>query len=340
MADDVQDRAAESGRTRVAASAVMAARAVALFVGAFGTANVVAGWVEPSLDANLWWVDLRALPAWLAQALTLAGALALLGYGLRPEQGKRLRWFAIPLVLGALWNSAVFWRLLAEGRVRSGAPLPMSLLVAGALGFVVWAAGRRPAKPRGGRLPRAAALLALTAVVALGFTVAQMICFGKTDYRRAADAVVVFGAGVRPGGAPSMALADRVRTAVGLYRAGLARKLIFSGGPGPGDVHETEAMRRLAEEAGVAPADILTDRAGLNTRATVRNTLPLLRRLGARRTLAVSHFYHLPRVKLAYRHEGVEVFTVPAEESRTLALLPYYMAREVAALWTYYLGIV
>ena len=317
-----------------------AGRAVALFFGLFGSVNVVAGWVAPSLDANIWWVDLRLLPSWLAQTFVLTGSLALAGCALRPRQGRRLRWFILPLVLAAVWNAAVVWRLLATGRVRSGAPLPMSFLVAVALGFAVWSAGRRQAPSSHGRVRRALALLGATGAVAFGFTVGQMFCFGKTDYRRRADAVVVFGAGGLAGGDPSLALSDRVRTAAGLYRAGLARKLILSGGPGPGRVHETEAMRRLAEEWGVAAEDILTDEAGLNTRSTVRNTLPLFRRFGLRRVLAVSHFYHLPRVKLAYRHAGVEVYTVPAEESRTLARLPYYMVREVAALWFYYLRVV
>ena len=55
------------------------------------------------------------------------------------------------------------------------------------------------------------------------------------------------------------------------------------------------------------------------------------------RILVVSHFYHLPRVKLAYQREGLEVYTVPAKESYMLGQMPYNMAREVAALWVYYL---
>jgi hypothetical protein len=47
--------------------------------------------------------------------------------------------------------------------------------------------------------------------------------------------------------------------------------------------------------------------------------------------------YHLPRIKLAYQRDGWEVFTVPAKESYLLRQMPYNMAREVAALWVYYL---
>ena len=51
---------------------------------------------------------------------------------------------------------------------------------------------------------------------------------------------------------------------------------------------------------------------------------------------AVSHFYHLPRIKMAYQRAGIEVYTVPARETRTLLKLPQFVAREVAAFWFYY----
>ncbi len=56
-----------------------------------------------------------------------------------------------------------------------------------------------------------------------------------------------------------------------------------------------------------------------------------------RRVIAVSNFYHLPRVKLTYQRAGIDVLTVPAKDTRTMVQLPYNMAREVAALWIYYL---
>jgi hypothetical protein len=46
---------------------------------------------------------------------------------------------------------------------------------------------------------------------------------------------------------------------------------------------------------------------------------------------------HLPRIKLAYRRQGVEVYTVPARMRFRLRREPYHVAREVAALWATYL---
>src|SRR5206468_3041201 len=106
----------------------------------------------------------------------------------------------------------------------------------------------------------------------LVFPLAQIIFFGHTDYRRRADAIVVFGARAYASGKPSPLLADRVRTACELYHEGYAATLVFSGGPGDGQVDEPHAMQRLAESLGVPESAILLDPDGLNTDATVRNT--------------------------------------------------------------------
>jgi len=165
---------------------------------------------------------------------------------------------------------------------------------------------------------------------------ALMWTFGKADYRRPADAIVVFGARAYADGRPSDALADRVHTAIALYEAGYAPRLIMSGGPGDGAFHETDTMRQMALDAGVPADAIRVDRDGLNTDATVANTPRLLASSTDARLLAVSHGYHLPRVKLAYQRAGVEVFTVPAHERYMLTKMPLLMAREVAAWWVYY----
>jgi uncharacterized SAM-binding protein YcdF (DUF218 family) len=163
-----------------------------------------------------------------------------------------------------------------------------------------------------------------------------MFCFGKTDYRRSADVAIVPGCRVYADGRPSDALKDRVRTACQLYRDGWTRKLLFSGGPGDGPISEVESMRQMAIQLGVRPEDILLDDKGVNTQATVRNSQPILKNLPASRVLVVSHFYHLPRIKLAYQRAGLEVYTVPAKENYLLRQMPYNMAREIAALWVYY----
>jgi hypothetical protein len=106
---------------------------------------------------------------------------------------------------------------------------------------------------------------------------------------------------------------------------------------GDGDIHETEAMKRLAVQLGIPADAVILDEDGLNTYATVGSTCMLFDQLNIERVLAVSHSYHLPRIKMTYQRSGREVYTVPAKETYPLTALPIYILREVAALWVYYL---
>jgi vancomycin permeability regulator SanA len=287
----------------------------------------------------LWWIDLRGLPAVVATALLLVSSILLVGFALSPPCAvwRRTLTIAFAGVLGiaALANSAEFYALLARGAVHAGIPIPLSLFICGALALILVANWRAPAVDR---KPRSLIrVLAVAAACAVCFPVAQMLFFGKTDYRRPADVAVVLGARVYADGRLSDALSDRVRTACQLYRTGLVRRLVMSGGPGDGTIDEPDAMKRAAIGEGVKAEDIWLDKAGVNTEATVRNTERLFQRWHATRILVVSHAYHLPRVKLAYQRDGWDVFTVPAKETYFLRQMPFNMAREVVALWFYYL---
>lgn len=317
-------------------AAFHAARAGAMFLGGFALLNLVGGLARPTLDANIWWIDCSALPAWLAQPLLWAGAVLLVAFAVRPRlSGRRRavsRWTVCILAALAAANAAHVCALWAAGAIRPAMPVPFSAIVSAVLALIFVEMGA-DAPTRRITLRGAIASLVVCGVL---FALGQMYCFGKTTYDRKTDAVVVFGAGAYPDGRCSDALADRVRTACRLYRQGRAGTLIFSGGPGMGEVHETEAMRRLANRLGVPDDAILLDTGGVNTRATVTNTSEMIAAGRFRTVSAVSHFYHLPRVKMAYQRRGVEVYTVPARERTVLRAMPWYVAREVAAWWAYY----
>jgi len=313
------------------------ARGTALFLSGFSLLNSLVRFLSPQFDANLWWIDVRLLPHALAHALLFVTGAFLFVFAIWPRCApwRRSLTLASLLVIAAiaLVNSAVFWVLLARGSIRALMPVPFSMLVVGAslwIGIVV----RKNSEPDA---RRRLATVGAFALCCLAFPVLQVFCFGHTDYRRQADVAVVFGARTYADGRPSMALADRVRTACGLYHQGLVSRLIFSGGPGDGAVHETEAMRRLAQSLGVPDDVIALDRHGLSTAATIRNTTLALQGTAESRVVAVSEFYHLPRIKLGYHAAGREVYTVPATPSHWARNWPLRsILREVAAFWTYY----
>ena len=53
--------------------------------------------------------------------------------------------------------------------------------------------------------------------------------------------------------------------------------------------------------------------------------------------IAVSHFYHLPRIKMAFQRKGADAFTSPCVQNPVMSGLPRMMAREVLAIWWYYI---
>jgi vancomycin permeability regulator SanA len=312
---------------------------MALFVGAFTLLNLLGEMRYPGFDANLWWIDLRYLDPWLANGFLSVSALLLLAFAFLPTMRPWRRWSTFVCVallyLACIFNVIVFYVLLARGRIQAGMPVPFSLLVSMAfevIGIAIVVGHRKVTRRRERIL-----MVLIPALCAVLFPIAQMYFFGMTDYRRQADAIIVFGARVYSDGRLSLALADRVRTGCNLYKEGLAKYLVLSGGPGDGNVHETEAMRQFAIEEGVPQEAIILDVQGVNTQATVVNTTEMFAGMGARRVLAVSHFYHLPRIKMTYQRQGLDVYTVPARQTRTLAHLPKFMMREVAAIWAYYL---
>lgn len=176
---------------------------------------------------------------------------------------------------------------------------------------------------------------AVLLAVFIGVPLTLIVSAKRWDRRQRADVIVVFGARTYADGTPSLSLADRVRTACQLYHAGYAPVLYFSGGPGDGVVHETEAMRRLAIEMGVPAQAIYLDRDGLDTRATVRHATAFCQAHGYHTVLAVSQFYHLPRIRLAFHRAEIPVATVPALETRPLRKIRYFVAREVVVWWSY-----
>ena len=308
-----------------------ATRGIALFLGVFAILNVAGDLRFARANANVWWLDFSPLPIAVSRIVLLAIAAVLLVYALRPGLAFRIRRISQGMLFvaaaAAIVNAVRFYAALAKGTIRSTVPLPLSAIVAAAL--IAIAIGHDRAEHANGFA------IAVSAIAAAAvFPLLQICFFGATDYRRPADVIVVFGARANADGTPSRALADRVRTACDLYRAGLAPRILMSGGPGEGATTEPRAMRILAERLGVPANAIVEDAAGLNTDATVRNT-PRALPVRPARALVVSHFYHLPRIKMAYQRSGIDAFTVPSRDTVPFSM-PFNIAREDLAFWWYY----
>ena len=180
-------------------------------------------------------------------------------------------------------------------------------------------------------------LLALVGMLTCGvFGLAWRVDrFGQRERAERADALVVLGARVMPGGVPSGALLARVEKAVELYQRGMAPRLVFSGGIGVNPPSEAQVMREQAVRLGVPAEACVLEEQSHSTEQNARFSAELLRGLGARSVVVVSDPYHLLRARQYFRLNGLDVATSPAlDTERNLNAVDrfYWTVREAIAL--------
>ncbi len=334
-------------RTSLPTIVQTALRGAALFLAGFTLIGILGEVRGRTIDPSLWWVDLRDLPA-AHRLILLAGFAALLAiWATGAAPGRRLRRAAaigcLVFALLAVRDVIRFYAAIGVGDVRPLIDVPLSAFIALLLVAVAAEAIReRRARPLIQRRDALGLAMAVGAW-AIAFPLAQMLFFGTTDYRRPADVAVVFGARVYANGQPSPLLADRIQTGVELYRSGLVRRLVMSGGDGADGFNEARVMRDVALADGVDPAAVVVDPTGNTTEATVANLSTLIAGqgggAGSWRVIAVSQAYHLPRVQLAFADAGIDAITVPAADPQPIGEMPLLVAREIPAFWAYYLRV-
>lgn len=184
-------------------------------------------------------------------------------------------------------------------------------------------------------------------LVAIAFTVVAVLTLGVhikrqavRDEARPSDAIVVLGA-AQWDGRPSPVLQARLDHAFDLYAAGLAPKLIVTGGVGVGDNYsEGEVARQYLLRKGIPAAAVLTENRGRSSYESMEGATALMQRNGWHRALLVSDPFHMYRLKQMAGDLGVQAATSP---TRTSPIRPgsdeerRYMLREVATLADYLL---
>src|SRR5262245_24154870 len=109
------------------------------------------------------------------------------------------------------------------------------------------------------------------------------------------DCLVVLGAAVWPGEQPSFVLRDRLARAAELYHAGVAPKIIVSGGVGTYPPAEAEVSRRFLVAAGVPNDAIIMEAASTSTAEQAQLIKRIADREGFRSIALVTSFYHVKR---------------------------------------------
>ncbi len=165
------------------------------------------------------------------------------------------------------------------------------------------------------RLVRGLLRLFLFLVACWALTLAAVAFYGRRDEARPADVIVVAGA-AQYNGHPSPVLEARLDHAVELYRRGIAKTLIMTGGQAPGDtVSEAVVSRRYAVRAGVPRGAILVETTGMTTRESMEAVGRLMHARRMRTAVLVSDPFHMLRLKLLARRMGVKGYTSPTHTS-------------------------
>ncbi|MBI2104123.1 MAG: YdcF family protein [Candidatus Omnitrophica bacterium] len=155
-----------------------------------------------------------------------------------------------------------------------------------------------------------------------------------------ADAIVVFAGGVGESGKAGSGYQERVKQAVGLYRAGHAPRVIFSSGY-RFVFEEAPIMKDLAVAHGIPSSAILLETQASNTHENVAFVAELLERNQWRSILLVSSPYHMRRALLSWRKTApqIRVVPTPVPESRFYAHRHGATVSQLRGILHEYLGI-
>ena len=188
--------------------------------------------------------------------------------------------------------------------------------------------------------PRRAVIYAIAALVSI-----YVICFiavllaSRQDQRQRADVIVVLGA-AQYNGKPSPVLRARLDHAITLYRAGLAPKLVVTGGIGEGDrVSEAAVGQSYLILNRVRETDIVVRPEGRSTGASMASVAQWLGERSLHRALLVSDPFHSLRLRLEAHRVSIDGYTSPTATSpisrQFSSELPYLLAEsaKIPVVW-------
>lgn len=161
----------------------------------------------------------------------------------------------------------------------------------------------------------------LWVLMVAGIVVMGMSIFASVIVRRAAlgrifdvsrvpkcKVALVLGSKVFPNGNLSGLTADRVNTAISLYRAGKVEKLLISGDNRYAHYNEPKRMCEYAVKHGVPEKDIVMDFAGRRTYDSIYRAKHIF---GQDRIIIVTQRFHLARALYLSKELGVDAYGVP-----------------------------
>lgn len=130
-----------------------------------------------------------------------------------------------------------------------------------------------------------------------------------------AEVVIVPGAAVLSNGTLSSVLEDRANTAIALFDAGKAPKILVSGDNSTVSYNEVNPVRNYLLDHGIPGQDIFLDHAGFDTYDTMYRARAIFEVNSA---LIATQSFHLPRAVFLARELGINAYGVNADNGSYL----------------------
>jgi uncharacterized SAM-binding protein YcdF (DUF218 family) len=160
-----------------------------------------------------------------------------------------------------------------------------------------------------------AVLGCLAVALVAGYATYRVWVQGQRDDQRPADAIVVMGA-AQYNGRPSPMFEARLEHAVELYRAGVAPRLVVTGGKAAGDLTtEAASARAYAMARGVPDDRILVEDQSRTTLESIRAVGGVMRANGLENAVFVSDRPHMLRVLRMAADDGITAWGSPTGTS-------------------------
>lgn len=177
----------------------------------------------------------------------------------------------------------------------------------------------------------------LAVVVAYLVAFFSVLAVSRQDQARPAPAIVVLGA-AQYNGKPSPVLKARLDHAARLYADSVAPLIVLTGGTAAGD-KASEAEVAAAYLARTVPAlGLVVLPTGRTTDESIVAAAEWCRGYGITEVVVVSDPFHMLRVRLEARRQGLTAYTSPTRTSPISAdltrELPYLMAEALKVLFT------
>lgn len=165
----------------------------------------------------------------------------------------------------------------------------------------------------------------------------QVITFAYNAKPVNSDAIIVLGCAVY-GKNPSPFFKERLSEAIKLYKEGLGKYIIVSGGKGPGeDISEAEAGKEYLLKNGITDNVVLMDDGSYSTLQNLENSKKIMDEKSLKTAIIVSNKFHLKRASIIAKEAGINASYSGVFVKRYFYEEVYGFLREAPALLYMYL---